>query len=147
MTNATTSGAYTNGLPEPAELLTSAARMPLDTGLASGRTPQTVAMPLALAAAGVVVSSTPLTGFTITVPDGVSMYLITPAGTLATGTFTMPANPFEGQILWLVSSQTQTALTVSANTGQTLSGTAVTALTRSVAVAWVYIDTVWYRVQ
>lgn len=146
VTYADTAGMYTNGLPEPAELMTSAAFIPADTGQANGRAPQTVALPLALAAAGVIASSTPLTGFSITIPNGVSTYLITPAGTLATGTFTLPAAPYEGQVVEIVSSQTQTAVTIAASAGHTISGTAATALVRSTKIAYVFISTVWYRI-
>lgn len=147
MVDATTAGFYTNGVPQLDALLATTARMPADTGLSDGRAPQTVALQPAQVAAGVVGYSTPLTGFAITIPDGVSKYLIIPAGTLATGAFTLPANPIQGQELWIGSSQTQTACTVAASTGSTIVGTAVTALTASIMVGYVYIGTVWYRIQ
>lgn len=70
----------------------------------------------------------PLTGFTITVPDNCSCLALNPAGILATGTITMPANPIDGQEVELTTTQTVTALTLNANAGQTISG-AVSTLT------------------
>ncbi len=87
----------------------------------------------------VVTPVTPLTAFSLafnTAGKSETMYL-TPAGTLATGTITFPsdANSKIGQVLRIVSTQTQTALTVSSS-GLTLVGTAVTALTANTPVSW-----------
>ena len=91
--------------------------------------------------------SVPLTGFTIAPGNTQSFVLINPAGTLATGTLTMPSNPSDGLNLCMESTQTQTALTVTANTGQTLSGTTVSALTAGTPVCWLFVrsTTTWYR--
>jgi hypothetical protein len=94
----------------------------------------------------------PLTGFTITPPNGVSLLYLNPAGTLATGTLTMPATPGDGTQFCIEDSQTQTALTVSANTGQSMAafgGAAVTALTANTKYCWFYIasQAVWVRLQ
>ena len=53
----------------------------------------------------------------------------------------------DGQRFCLVSTQTQTAMTAVANTGQTIVGTAVTALVANVQVCWVYRTSTlsWYR--
>ena len=86
--------------------------------------------------------SVPATAFTITAANATTFVLINPAGTLATGTLTTPANPGDGQSLCMMSSQTQTALTVTANTGQTMAsygGATVTALTANTPVCWFYI--------
>jgi hypothetical protein len=86
--------------------------------------------------------SVPVTAFTITAANGTTFVLINPAGTLGTGTLTTPASPGDGQSLCMMSSQTQTALTVTANTGQTMAsygGATVTALTANTPVCWFYI--------
>lgn len=58
------------------------------------------------------------TGFSYTFASGTQMLVINPAGTLATGTITMPAAPADGMVVTFNSSQIITALTVSANTGK-----------------------------
>jgi len=93
----------------------------------------------ALVSATVVTASTPLTGFSISfnaLGNNETVYL-TPAGTLATGTIVFPTDATSaiGQTLTLVSTQTQTALTVT-STSLTLVGTAVTALTANTEVSW-----------
>jgi hypothetical protein len=84
----------------------------------------------------------PLTGFAITVPAHTSLLYFNPAGTLATGALTMEANPSDGQRLCLEDTQTQTAMTVAANTGQSMLTSiglgAVTALTANTPVCWYY---------
>lgn len=93
----------------------------------------------------------PLTGFTITPPNGTNLLILTPAGTLATGTLTMPASPSDGENFCLWDSQTQTAITVSANTGQSLNTTigaaTPTALTAKTSYCWRYLasQAAWYR--
>lgn len=88
----------------------------------------------------------PLTAFTITVPNTVSLMVLNPAGTLATGTLTMAANPADGQRFCLYDSQTQTAITVDANTNQTLNTTigiaTPTALTAKTKYCWVFMGNV-----
>lgn len=94
--------------------------------------------------------SVPVTGFAITVTNGNWFVLINPAGTLATGAITTPSNPGDGQRLCVMSSQTQTALTMTAATGQAFAsygGATVTALTANTPVCWFYIanQAVWVR--
>lgn len=85
----------------------------------------------------------PVTAFSITVPNGVDFLVLNPAGTLATGTLTMAATAFDGQKFCLYDSQTQTAITIQANTGQTLNTTigiaTPTALTAKTMYCWRYI--------
>jgi hypothetical protein len=64
----------------------------------------------------------PLTGFSIS-PVSPNL-IINPAGTLATGTVIFPSNPADGQKLSITSSQTQTALTCTAATGDSIVSTA-----------------------
>lgn len=91
---------------------------------------------------------TPSTGFSNTVANSTGVYIISPAGTLATGTITMPAAPVDKQRVVITTTQTITALTHNPNTGQTLKG-ALTTLTANSSGTWVYrsTDTTWYRIQ
>jgi hypothetical protein len=88
----------------------------------------------------------PTTGFSITIGAGVKSLVLNPGGTLATGTIVMPASPIDGQEIRVSSSQTITALTVSANTGQTISN-APTTLTAGTGFAYIYnlSGTNWFR--
>lgn len=61
-----------------------------------------------------------ITGFNETIPDNTSSYTLVPAAGLATGTLKMPANPIDGQQVYIGSTKTVAALTHTANTGQTL---------------------------
>jgi hypothetical protein len=90
----------------------------------------------------------PTTGFSITIANGVNLLILDPGGTLASGTVTMPASPLDGQQAQVASSQAITALTVAANTGQTIKG-APTTVAANGAFAFVYraANTTWYRVQ
>ena len=85
------------------------------------------------------------TGFSYTFAAGTQTLIAVPAGTLATGTVTMPSAPADGMVITIQSSQQITALTVSANTGQTLVGTAVQ-LVPNQPLSWVYrlTNTTWY---
>lgn len=78
----------------------------------------------------------PLTAFSITMQTG--KLVLNPAGTLATGTVTLPLNPPDGAVAEISSTQTQTALTVTANTGDLIAGAAVTALVAVTRVSWRY---------
>lgn len=62
----------------------------------------------------------PVTGDSITIAKYVRRLLLTPAGTLATLTVTMPAAPIDGQLITVSCSQVVTALTFSANAGQSI---------------------------
>lgn len=86
---------------------------------------------------------TPTTGFSITVPNATSVLYLNPAGTLATGTITMMASPSDGQRFCLLTSQTQTAVTMTANTGQSFYTTngalaTPTALMANTRYCWFY---------
>jgi hypothetical protein len=89
---------------------------------------------------------TPATGFSITIGAGVKTLILDPAGTLATGTITMPASPINGQEIRFSSSQIITGLTVSANSGQTISN-APTTITAGMGFGYIYrtTSTNWYR--
>jgi hypothetical protein len=88
------------------------------------------------------------TGFSYTFGNSQTNLLLEPVGTLATGTVTFASNPSDGQTACIFSTQTQTALTLSGNTGQTVSN-AVTALTALTRYCWVYSvsNATWDRSQ
>lgn len=89
---------------------------------------------------------TPSTGFSYTFAAGTQVLVMNPAGTLATGTITMFASPSDGMTLRFSSSQIITALTVSANTGQSIVS-AVTTLLAGGGAAYIYrsANSTWYR--
>ena len=88
---------------------------------------------------------TPTTGFSYTFAAGTTVLVMNPAGTLATGTITMPAAPADGMTITFSSTQTITALTVNANTGQSIVS-AATVLPARQATTYVYrlSNTTWY---
>ena len=87
----------------------------------------------------------PTTGFSYTFAAGTNVLVMNPAGTLAAGTITMPAAPADGMTITFSSTQTITALTVSANTGQSIVS-AATVLPARQATTYVYrlSNTTWY---
>jgi len=86
------------------------------------------------------------TGFTYTFAAGTQVLVINPAGTLATGTVTMPAAPVDGMNITISSTQQITALTINGNTGQSIVGNA-TALKAGGAQVFIYrlSNTTWYN--
>ena len=88
---------------------------------------------------------TPTTGFSYTFAAGVNVLVMNPAGTLATGTITMPAAPVDGMTITVESTQQITALTVQGNTGQSLVNGTQT-LRPNQPYSWVYrlSNTTWY---
>lgn len=85
------------------------------------------------------------TGFSYTFAAGTQTLVINPAGTLATGTVTMPASPVDGMVITITSTQQVTALTVVGNSGQTVVG-APAQLAANSPVSFVYrlANTTWY---
>ena len=86
------------------------------------------------------------TGFSYTFASGTTTLIINPAGTLATGTITMPATPADGMVITFNSTQIITTLTVNANTGQSIVS-AVTTLAAGGGAKYIYrlANTTWYR--
>jgi hypothetical protein len=84
------------------------------------------------------------TAFSYTFAAGTQVLVINPAGTLATGTITMPAAPSDGMTITVESTQQVTALTMSGN-GGTIVG-AATQLIPNQPLSWVYrsTGTTWY---
>lgn len=90
--------------------------------------------------------SVPTTGFSITVPDGVTYLLLNPAGLLLAGTVITPANPVDGQVLVIASTQAITGIVVTANTGQTVKNGNL-GLTGGGGIRFLFTaaGSVWYR--
>ena len=90
---------------------------------------------------------TPVTGFSIQIANGVTSLLLKPAATLATGTITLPTTPIDGQWLTLSSTQTITALTLTAPAGQTVFGS-ISTLAANAPMKWQYVASIatWFRV-
>lgn len=88
----------------------------------------------------------PATGFSYTIANTTNVMIFKPAGILATGTVTMPANPVSDQVVRICSTQAITALTHSPNAGQTLDA-ALTTISANGYASWIYrlADTTWYR--
>lgn len=89
----------------------------------------------------------PTTGFSYTFAAGTTVLVMNPAGTLATGTITMPASPADGMTITFSSTKQITALTLNGNTGQTVVSGAIK-LFANQAVTYVYrlSSTSWYPV-
>jgi hypothetical protein len=85
------------------------------------------------------------TGFSYTFAAGTNVLVINPAGTLATGTVTMPASPADGMTITVTSTQPITALTVNANTGQTINNGGALGLSAGGSLSYVYrsANTAW----
>lgn len=88
----------------------------------------------------------PLTGFSITIPNGISWLNLDPAGALASGTVTMPAVALDGQNVMISSSQAIAALLVLPNGGQTVNAGSA-GLGANTMAWWRYriANMTWYR--
>jgi|SRR5215472_1167444 len=86
------------------------------------------------------------TGQTIAIANGTGTAFAQPGGTLAATTLTMMPNPADGQRFCYVSTQTSTALTFSANTGQTVDAGVPTAGVAKTPICVTYVATnaTWY---
>jgi hypothetical protein len=87
------------------------------------------------------------TGFSYTFAAGTQVLVMNPAGTLATGTITMPASPSDGMVITFSSTQTITSLTINGNTSQTVVSKPNT-LNANQSLAYVYrlSNTTWYPI-
>lgn len=114
------------------------ATVPADTNYSNGNMPQTVRVPAGLLGA-VAVDAAPLTGTSITVAAGTSKLMLNPAGTIAALTVVLPpaTSLVDGQSFNIYSTQTVTALTVTAGTGTTIVPT-ITTVTAAAPIRLVY---------
>lgn len=87
------------------------------------------------------------TGFSYTFASGITTLIAAPAGTLATGTITMPGSPADGMVVTITTTQEITALTIAGNTGQSIGGTQVALMAANSSISFVYrqSNTTWYR--
>jgi hypothetical protein len=87
------------------------------------------------------------TGFSYTFATGITTLIAAPAGTLATGTITMPGSPADGMVVTITTTQEITALTISGNAGQSIGGTQVSLMAANSSLSFVYrlSDTTWYK--
>jgi hypothetical protein len=83
------------------------------------------AMLSAVGAGGAVTILTPVTGFSVTIPDTTSSLVLDPAGMLASGTITMPAVPVINRVD-IRATQPVSNITLSPNTGQTIKAAPIT---------------------
>jgi len=93
--------------------------------------------------------SAPVTGFNLQLSATSNLQVIlNPAGTLATGTITLPAaaDCFDGQEIIFVSTQTITALTVNANGGTTVGVPSGFSATSTFTIRFNKLQSTWYTI-
>lgn len=142
-------------VPAGPSALTGNEKIPADTQLSNGQSPQTVYVDVSSLGAGPTQYSAPLTGASITVAPGTRQVIVEPAGTIAALTLVMPAASglTEGQRFGFCSTQVITALTITDGAGATVQNKATAASVPSATAAgcyqWVYVasQAKWYRVQ
>lgn len=91
----------------------------------------------------------PTTGFSQSINNSVDWLLLEPAGTLATGTVNLPAQPGDGQVVGLSTTQAITAFTLATQGGHTLApGAAITSLAQGGYAELMFraANNTWYRV-
>lgn len=83
-------------------------------------------------------------GGSTTISDHVSVLILHTAAGIATYTVTMPANPLDGQLVSIGVNNAITALTVSPNSGQSITGGSLATFIGG--QTWIYVatDTNWY---
>ena len=143
-------------VPAGPSALTGNEKVPADTQLPNGQSPQTVYVDVSSLGAGPTQYSAPLTGTSITVAAGTRQVIVEPAGTLAALTLVMPAASAltEGQRFGFCTTQVITALTITDGSGATVQNKP-TAMLVPVAtgaascVEWIYVasQAKWYRTQ
>jgi hypothetical protein len=130
--------------------------------VATGKEEYAEARQVRQAVRGVTTVTTPLTGASISANayGKDEFHYVTPAGTLAALTLVLPAvtvadedwtigeRPAEdGQVISLLSTQTLTSLTITAGTGTTIGGAALTAGVTNTTYRWMYVaaSAMWIR--
>lgn len=93
-------------------------------------------------------TSTPTAGQSVVMAAGIDTQILTPAGTIATATVTLPVNPLDGQIVRVCTTQIVTTLTVSPGTGATMGTTYAAALAAGGGLQWLYksSNATWYKI-
>jgi hypothetical protein len=90
----------------------------------------------------------PATGFAIAAAKGVMQLVLNPAGTLATGTLTLPPNPGDNQPFTAMTSQTITALTVNTSDGTSIAAPPTTlSNTSAIKLRFQAAANTWFREQ
>jgi hypothetical protein len=131
-------GGLWNTLPQAAGALTGNELIPADTQLPGGAQPQTEYISVIQLRGLTYSQQVPLTGFNIVVPAGTNFLQLNPAGTLATGTIVFPPGTADGQQFCIYDTQTQTAVTLTPATGNTIAATIPTALTAATRLCWAF---------
>jgi len=114
-------------------------------GAASAKT-VTAPLPVVTGVHGYANALAAVTAWTHTFSNAEEYFMMQPSGTLANGTIITAPSPGDGQRECFFSTQTQSSITWTANTGQTLSG-APTAGVANTPVCMIYdkADAAWYR--
>lgn len=88
----------------------------------------------------------PVTGFSITIANNTEFLILDPAGNLASGTITLPADPLDGQSLTISCAHNVSNLTLTPGAGQTIANTS-SSLSAGVGISFLYrsANTKWYR--
>lgn len=143
-------------VPAGPSALTGNEKIPADTQLSGGASPQSVLIDVSTLGAGPTQYSAPTTGTSITVAAGTRQVVVEPASSITALTLVMPAatSLTEGQRLGFCTTQIITTLTITDGAGATVQNKP-TAMLVPVAtggascVEWIYVasTTKWYRVQ
>lgn len=151
----TVNATCTNTVPAGPTAVTGNELVPADTELAAGRNPQTVLLSMrALNAAPVTYNLCAGAACgSVTVANNSGGILFDYSTTIDSATVVTPLSPMDGQRFVIASPYTITSLTVTANTGSTLSVTTPTVLTASTTVPqgyeFMYVASTakWYKVR
>ena len=135
--------------PAGPTFFTGSEMIPADIAVNTDRGPSSVYINITQVGQGPVYNQNPV-GVSQTIPDFTPFYVI--GGAQANPlTVTMPPDPTEGQIQRIVCSGAGTAgaMTVVANTGQTISNAVAAACVTGTTFAWRYVvaSTEWLRIQ
>lgn len=155
LTGAATTTCNGPTVPAGPTAITGAELVPADTGLSGGRQPQTVNLSMrALNAAPISYNLCAAAACgSFTVGNNSGGVLLDYSTTIDSATVVTPASPMDGQRFKISANFTITSLTVTANTGQTLSVTTPTVLTASTTVPqgyeFMYVASTakWYKLQ
>lgn len=150
-----TTAQCTSTVPAGPTAVTGNEMVPADTGLASGQAPQTVLLSMrALNAAPISYNLCAAAACgSFTVGNNSGGVLLAYTTTIDSATVVTPAAPMDGQRFSISADHTITSLTVTANTGSSLSVTTPTVLTASTTAPqgyeYMYVasTTKWYRIR